>query len=220
MERESIDQAARSASDLIQRTIELLAAGPTISVAELLLENVQDELSKIGRESAFFEKQGLPLQEAWVGVQFGNAMKFNAIMLAPKAQIGFDVILFKDGLPHKFDISEATDRTIDRAEKYRTGPKTVLEDDREISRQEDLFEKSVGNRLKRKSTQDLVVYVNTGWLPDDEFVEKLLVRWHQSFKNRFESAYLLLRGGVVQIAPELREISNWRSDRNRTDAGG
>ncbi|MBY9066863.1 hypothetical protein K1X12_08120 [Hyphomonas sp. WL0036] len=202
------------ASELVQRFVSRMAEGQPIHTASRLLDELREDLIKIGRRSAFFESQGLPLQEAWVGIKFGEIMTFDTIYLAAKAQMGFDVVLLKDNVSVQFDITEATDRNVDRAEEYRSGPEMIVEDSGEIARQESLFEKNVGNRLKRKSSDNLIVYVNTGWLPEEKFIEDALIRWHLSFKKKFNSAYLLIRGSVVQLAPELQKFSNSRSREN------
>ncbi len=198
------------ASKLISEVKRKLEAGVEIATALQMLEELQDYLSDNKQVSKFFEANALPLQEAWVGAKFGIAMKFERMRLAPKAQEGFDLIFERGEIAQTFDISEATDRTIDRPEFYKNGPDSWVEDGSDIAKQQALFSKAVGNRLKRKSSTHLVVYVNTGWTPNSTEIWKALHRWHCSFRGKFKQAYLLFGDGLVQIAPELVVVVKWQ----------
>lgn len=204
------DDSESLASSLIAQAKQLLEAGLEIDAAIQLIEELQDRLSREKQVSKFFEANALPIQEAWVAAKFGSAMKFERMRLAPKAQEGFDVIFLRGEIEQTFDITEATDRTIDRSAFYRDGPESWVEDGAEIQKQHDLFSKVVGNRLKRKKTKNLIVYVNTGWRPNSDEIWKALYRWHRSFGNKFDEAYLMFGGGLVQIAPELIVLVKWQ----------
>lgn len=195
---------------LFHTTLEALLRDTPIEVAEALLDELRDELQAAERTADFFEDRGLPFREAWVGIQFAKLAGYACIRLAPKAQKGYDLTLTKGEERHTFDVTEAMDHSFDRADRYRSGPDTWHEDDEEITRQELLFTKVVGNRLKRKRSPDILVYVNTGWLPDDDEIDATLRRWHDSFSEKFRSAHVLLRRGLVRIAPDFNEVAEWR----------
>ena len=208
----SDEEIPPSIATLFGEARSLLMAGTTLSEAYAILEHIRDSLNDTERTAEFFEDKGLPLREAWVAVQFGLLMGYERICLAPKAQEGFDVTLFAGETSTTFDITEARDYGYDREASYRCGPDTWLEDDEEMSRQEALFSKAVGNRLKKKKTSNLIVYVNTGWLPDDNIIESLTRGWHERFGEKFDSAFLLIGQGVIQISPQYTVIHHRRSE--------
>ena len=201
-------EAHPSISELFGHAKSTLMAGTTLHEAGTILDQLSESLGTTKRTAEFFEEKGLPLREAWVAIQFGKLMGYERIRLAPKSQEGFDVTLMVGETSSIFDITEARDSSFDREESYRNGPETWEEDNEEISRQEALFSKVVGNRLKRKKTRNLIIYVNTGWLPDARIIEDLVRGWHDRFGEKFESAYLLLGKCVVQISPQYAVIGD------------
>jgi hypothetical protein len=184
----------------------------TIQQATIYLDKIAGALWEEKRISAFFEDAGQQLREAWVGVKFGELIGCTHIQLAPKAQEGFDVFLRHERGVLKYDVTEAMDRNRDRPSEFAEIKGAGSESDNEMSFQESEFFRVVGNRLKRKQDPQkrVVIYVNTGWLPEDPEIEPALQRWHESFRSRYRSIHLLLRSGLIELGPNFREIGNWR----------
>jgi len=200
----------------IRKAMQPLELETPLEAARQFVSDLFDKLKADGRESAAFGEAGLPLQEAFAGVEFGILAGFTHITLAPQAQQGFDVTLRRGDEIRHFDVTEAADRLRGR-EFEVTGDWTWSgESDQEMSYQENLFSRAVGRRLRAKQdpTKEVVIYVNTGWLPDEDEVANLLRRWHDYFKDKFRSAHILIgmdgQDGLVQIAPEYIEVARWR----------
>lgn len=199
-------------ADLVRSTVFDLQVGQPLVQAKEIVDAALAQLSKRGREDALFSDGGLGLREAWVGVKFGLAAGYTDFRLAQKAQEGFDLTLSRAGETRTFDVTEAVDPLRDREAEYVRATGFQHEGHDEITHQHGLFTKVVGNRLKKKQApaRDVLVFVNTGWLPRDEDLEQTIARWHASFRDRFRSAHLLIRDGVVRIAPDLHELTPWR----------
>ena len=189
-----------------------------LDAARDTVRRVFGDLEAADRVAVAFGDSGLPLLEAWVGVEFATLAGFTHLKLAPKAQEGFDVTLRRGTGTTSFDVTEAMDHLRNRHTEFSTEWVFFHESDAEMTYQERLFARVVGNRLHRKQSpdKDLILYVNTGWMPEADEVETHLKRWHGYFKDKFRSAYLLLgidgQDGLVQIAPEYREIAPWRGE--------
>ncbi len=198
--------------DIVRSAVAALQVDQPLVAANEVVNAALGRLSTLGRQDALFSDAGLGLREAWVGVKFGLAAGYTDFRLAQKAQEGFDLTLSRPGDAWSFDVTEAVDPLRDREAEYVRADGFQHEGHDEITHQHGLFSKVVGNRLKKKQapTRDVLVYVNTGWLPEDGDLERAFARWHDAFRGSFRSAHLLIRDGIVRIAPDLHELTPWR----------
>lgn len=190
--------------------------------AELPLQEFCDRVRDIEvsfeRASEAFEDDAFPLLEAHIACQFGTLTEATHLQLAPKFNPGYDFSVRRNGQLKHFDVTEAKDPARDRLAEYRdleanNVSMTETSSD-EINRQIESAIPRISLRLKRKArakgARSIVLYVNTGWLPDNEIFDENVPLWHQKYACRFDEAFLLVRSGLIQFAPMISEFGHWR----------
>jgi hypothetical protein len=200
----------------IQSAIEELRVEQPIATFRQRVHAVLDSFGD--NPSKAFETESFPLLESWIASEFGTLTGATHAQLAPLFTPNYDFSIRRSGTLHHFDATEAKDPKRDRLEEYREsewlGFPMKETGSRQIRAQIEQAIPRIDLRLKRKArakgTRRLVLYVNTGWLPKDDVLEANFRRWHKKYVDRFEEAFLLLRGAAVQIVPHIVEFGAWR----------